>query len=630
MTSVEDGQVKRSQRPVTGFVTKVGMVLAVLLAVRYFFWRVTDTVNPSAMWFFALFLGAELVGFGEVFLFYVTTWKRRRRVAPPAPAGRTVDVFIPTYNEPVGLLRDTVVSAVSMRYPHTTWVLDDGNRPEVAALARELGCEYLARTDRVHAKAGNLNHALTHSSGEFLVTLDADHVPMPDLIEQLLGFFEDPKVALVQTNQDFYNLDSFQHETDWEARSAWQQQELFFNVIEPGKDGLKAAIYCGSPAIIRRKALDDVGGFARETVTEDMHTGLRMQKRGWEVVFHNRTVARGLAPQTFIAYNTQWRRWGFGAMQVLRLEKPLTAPGLTFGQRIAYFSSFYFYWTSYQKLIYLLVPAFCVATAVFPLLAEPELYLSYFLPYLVLNLAVTASLQGGFGSFVRTERYNLIKLGAMLRSVAGLVQRRATFTVTPKTQSDAVPWLRMLHYTSLLALLILTVVVGLVRTYLASGTLEAWAFGVNSFFAFFFLYLLGPVVLLALRRKELRTTYRFPERLEVPVSYRLSGADDTAWAEGSARNLNRFGLSLTLEVGLRTDTRLDLRIRLPDREIPAGGSVRWIQAEPGRRQAHGVRFDQIGVADQDAIALYLFWEVAPKHGELLRLTARSQSAGEAA
>ncbi|HEV8600939.1 MAG TPA: glycosyltransferase, partial [Gemmatimonadales bacterium] len=156
---------------------RIAIVLAVVASLRYFTWRVTETMNPVAVWFFYLFLTAELVGFGEILLFYLTTWRRRVHDAVPALPGRTVDVFIPTYNEPVALLRDTAVCAISLRYPHTTWLLDDGNRPAVRALAEELGCRYLARADRAHAKAGNLNHALAHSSGDFIVTLDADHVP---------------------------------------------------------------------------------------------------------------------------------------------------------------------------------------------------------------------------------------------------------------------------------------------------------------------------------------------------------------------------------------------------------------------------------------------------------------------
>lgn len=607
--------------------TRIAILLAVVASIRYFGWRVTDTMNPDVIWFFYLFLAAELIGFGEVFLFYLTTWRRRLHQPAPAMPNRTVDLFIPTYNEPVALLRDTVVCAVSVRYPHTTWLLDDGNRPEVRALADELGCRYLARTERTHAKAGNLNHALKHSTGEFVITLDADHVPQPELIDRLLGFFEDPRVGTVQVNQDFYNLDSFQHTTNWEDQAAWQQQELFFNVIQPGKDALGAAMYCGSPAMLRRSALAEIGGFATETVTEDMHTGLRLQKRGWEVVFYNRTLARGIAPQTFEAYRTQWHRWGLGAMQVFRLERPLLGPGLNLGQRLAYLSSFYFYWTSVQKLFFLLVPVFCVATGVFPLLTDPGEYLLYFAPALFLNLVATIALQGGLTGFLLTERYNLIKLGSMLQALSGLVRKQAQFKVTPKARSGAATAWQVMPYLVMVALLAVSVVAGVIRMDFARNPNEVWAYAITASFAVFFLYLLVPVVALAFKRRELRTVYRFPQRLDLPLKVRVAGASDSSWVETYARNLNRFGLSVTMDAALVQETHVDLELRLPDRVIQAVASVRWInrfEIDKRTRYANGLRFDRITQEDRDAIARHLFWEIAPRHGEQLTMTHRSQ------
>ena len=173
------------------------VVLTIPFTLRYFFWRAGMTMNPAARWFFYLFLAAEMLNFLEAALFYFTTWKPAHHAVPALLPGRTVDILVATYNEPVHLLRETLVCAVSVRYPHKTYVLDDGNRPEVRALAAELGCNYVARENLLHAKAGNLNNALQHAEGEFVVTLDADHVPMPDLIDQLIGFFADDKVAAV-------------------------------------------------------------------------------------------------------------------------------------------------------------------------------------------------------------------------------------------------------------------------------------------------------------------------------------------------------------------------------------------------------------------------------------------------
>src|SRR5258708_2345646 len=179
-------------------ITRVLVVLAAVFTVRYFWWRALHTMNPAVRVFFYSFLAVEVLSFIESALFYFVTWNPTVYARPRPLPERTVDVLIPTYNEPVELLRETVLCAVNIRYPHKTYVLDDGNRPAVRELAEEFGCGYITREQREHAKAGNLNNALQHTSGEFLVTLDADHVALPELIEEMIGFFADPQVAVVQ------------------------------------------------------------------------------------------------------------------------------------------------------------------------------------------------------------------------------------------------------------------------------------------------------------------------------------------------------------------------------------------------------------------------------------------------
>lgn len=614
--------------------TLAALLATAVLAVRYLAWRWQHTLNPEAPVLSALYLAAELVGFVEVALFFATTWRRTAYPELPRLPGRSVDVFVATYNEPPELLRDTLVCAVSMRYPHRTFVLDDGNRPEVAALARDIGCEYIGRADRRGAKAGNLNNALLHTDGEFVVTLDADHVPAPDLIDRMIGALADADVGVVQANQDFYNLDSFQHDTDWARHRAWQQQELFFSVIQPGKDAFNAAYYCGSPAMLRRSALALVGGFAEETITEDMHTSLRMHKRGLRSVYLNESVARGLAPQTFDSYVSQWQRWGEGAMQVLRIERPVFGPGLTFGQRLCYLASTVFYLASVQKLLFLVIPAICLLTGIFPLRTDAASYASYFLPYMAVNLLATSQLQGGWQGFWRTEQFNLIKLFAQLRAVRGLwTRKRAVFNVTPKTRATAPTWHALLPHFAVTGILVVGIPVGVWHAWTEVGAAGRWAYGVTVVFCLYFLAQLVPVLGRALRRREARLTYRFPQQLDAPV--RWSATVDGTRRDGVAyaRNLNRFGLSLTLHEALPRGAEIELTLTLADAVVRAVGTVRWTESLEhggGRRAMNGIRFDRIRTEDQDEIAKYLFWEVGPRHGAMLRMTHHEQQLARSA
>jgi len=608
---------------------RVVIVFALIFTFRYFYWRISSTKNPAAVWFFYIFLAAEMLNFIEAALFYFTTWKPTHRISQPVITGKSVDIFITTYDEPVSLLRETVLCAVSVQYPHTTYLLDDGSRHEIEELARELGCKYISRTDRTGAKAGNLNNALKASGGEFIVTLDADHVPMPDLVDQLIGFFADPKVAIVQTTQDFYNLDSFQHLTHWESQRSWQQQELFFSVIQPGKDGYNATFYCGSPAMLRRKAIEDAGGFASESITEDMHTGLRLQKKAWTVLYYNRTVARGLAPQTYRGFATQWERWGRGAMQVLRSENPLFGRGLSFGQRLSYFASFYFYWMSYQKLIYIATPIFCLLSGIFPLVATPRTFAMYFLPYFILNIAATASLQGGLRGFWLSEEFNIIKMPVLMKTLMGLVRREATFKVTPKAQDTAAGWTEVWLQSLLLLGVITAVALGGWKLYHAPPGYFFWAIAVNVMWAAFYIGLLIPVIWRALRHQELRDSYRFPHRLDVPVlfGYDIPGGGRIV-GRGFARNLNRNGFSLTQKSAMPQGAILAVEMSLPARTIHAHARVvrnKEFFRGQNKRVASGLVFEQIDPADQDAISKHLFWEVAPRHGHILNLTRTSQT-----
>ncbi|WP_312171049.1 glycosyltransferase family 2 protein [Microbacterium sp.] len=249
-------------------------LLSVLLGINYVAWRWLESVNWSAWWIAVPLVIAETYSLIDTFLFCLTMWKAKERPAPVSPPQGTVDVFIATYNEPIELVMTTARAARQIAYPHTTWILDDGARPELAEAARDAGVGYLTRSDDWigkprHAKAGNLNSALFETDGEFLLILDADQIPDPLILHRTLGYFaDDPEVAVVQTPQWFMNVD--------EADPLGAQAPLFYGPIQQGKDGWNAAFFCGSNAVLRREALMQLGiiGYVRE-VTDSAARALR-------------------------------------------------------------------------------------------------------------------------------------------------------------------------------------------------------------------------------------------------------------------------------------------------------------------------------------------------------------------
>jgi cellulose synthase (UDP-forming) len=258
---------------VNRFLVRLMVVLTVLLGVNYIAWRWLESLNWSAWWIAVPLVLAETYSLVDVTLFGLTVWRLRRRgEAGPPPPGATVDVFVTTYDEPVDLVMRTALAAQAIRHPHSTWILDDGARPELEALAREHGLGYLTRSedwaDRPrHAKAGNLNNALMVTQGEFLLVLDADQVPAPEILDRTLGWFNDRRVALVQTPQWFVNVPA--HDP------LGSQAPLFYGPIQQGKDGWNAAFFCGSNALLRREALMQLGlsGYVRE-VERDVRESL--------------------------------------------------------------------------------------------------------------------------------------------------------------------------------------------------------------------------------------------------------------------------------------------------------------------------------------------------------------------
>ncbi|WP_309648670.1 glycosyltransferase family 2 protein [Nocardioides sp.] len=236
---------------------RVIVILTSLLGLNYVVWRWLFSVNWDAWWIAVPLVVAESYSLIDSLLFGLGMWRLKERETPPPPEpGLTVDVFIATYNEPIELVMTTARAARAITYPHQTWVLDDGNRPEMRAAAEAEGIGWITRSAEWagmprHAKAGNLNNALLTTEGEFLLILDADMIPKPEMLDHTLGFFVDERMALVQTPQYFTNVP--------EEDPLGSQAPLFYGPIQQGKDGWNSAFFCGSNAVIRREALMQLG-----------------------------------------------------------------------------------------------------------------------------------------------------------------------------------------------------------------------------------------------------------------------------------------------------------------------------------------------------------------------------------
>lgn len=577
----------------------------------YIVWRAGWTLNLDALWLAVPLLLAEALALIDFLLFFYMTWSVPRPFVRGVPRGLKVDVYITTFNEPPHLLRSTILGAVNMRYPHETYVLDDGRRPEVQALAESLGARYIARQDLRHAKAGNINHALSVTEGDFIAIFDADHVPHPQFLEHTLGRFSDDRVALVQTPQEFYNVDSIQHAGGAPdgADTRWHEQSLFYRVIQPGKERLNAVFWCGSNAVLRRAAIESIGGIATETITEDIHTTIKLHKAGWLTAYHNELLATGIAPDDLDAFLTQRKRWAQGAMQVLRSrDNPVWTSGLTFAQRLNYWASMSTYFASFQKLVLIGTPLVVLVTGVLPMNTFGWNFAAHFIPYFVLGLWANSLLSRGYARYLDTERFNFLKAFSFVRaSTTLLFAKRLTFRVTRKSQLD--DRARELRLTTPYVLVLIAsagAIAWAIRTEIIGGQSASMrlALALTAVWAIYNAGLVTLAIHAVLRRSHRRNAYRFDVR--VPLDVRVIG-QGKKWRSTETGDVNPNGLSFFAEDGLAAGQQVDLKLRFDRRSIIRGTAVVMNSrvTEEGLVRV-GARFIEMSDRDRDALTLRLF------------------------
>lgn len=447
------GAFPTPETPRRRLLVRLLVAAALLVSTAYLVWRGAETLDLSVWWLAVPLLLLEVHAVVGLALHATGLWDLDAVQPPPAvdATDLRLAVLVPTYDEPLEVLLPTVAAAVAVHLDHTTWVLDDGDRPEVAAMAAELGARYLARPVHDHAKAGNVNHALSVVEADVVAVLDADHVADADLFRRTLGHFADPTVAFVQTPQDFYNVDSFEHTgVRWTAQEAsyrFHEQALFYRALQPGRNRWNAAFCCGTGALFRTSALREVGGLATETVTEDIHTSIRLHRRGWRSVYHNEVLARGLAAADASQYLEQRLRWGTGAMQVLRTENPAFVSGLRPMQRVSYLATLLGWFDSWRTLGYLLAPIAVVLTGAVPVVAPVGVFLAWFLPAFGLQRIALRVLARGMAPQTTSTVFDLVRMPANLQATLRLVSGRARgFVVTPKGRTGDTRARTRLHW----------------------------------------------------------------------------------------------------------------------------------------------------------------------------------------
>ncbi|HEY5331767.1 MAG TPA: UDP-forming cellulose synthase catalytic subunit [Acidobacteriaceae bacterium] len=432
-------------------VTLTLILLSCYSTFRYGWWRLSTVYRffegPGAKWtwldafFIGLLLMAEAYSFCVLALGYAQTlWPLRRTPAPLPEDTREwpeIDLLIPTYNEPLNVVRYTALAAMNIDWPAdklNVYILDDGKREEFRAFAEEAGIGYMTRDDNEHAKAGNINHALERLDAPFVAVFDSDHVPTRSFFQVTMGWFgRDPKLGLLQTPHHFYSPDPFERNLG-QFRTIPNEGELFYGVVQDGNDFWNATFFCGSCAVIRREALDAIGGIATETVTEDAHTSLRMQMHGWNTAYINIPQAAGLATERLSGHVKQRIRWARGMIQILRIDNPLFAPGLTVAQRLCYFNAMMHFLYALPRLIFLTAPLIYLVFKHTNIPGYWAAIFAYALPHLVLSYLTNSRIQGQHRHSFWNEIYETVLAPYIfLPTMLALINPKAgSFHVTAK------------------------------------------------------------------------------------------------------------------------------------------------------------------------------------------------------
>lgn len=369
------------------------IVLSLTVSCRYIWWRYTSTLNwddPVSLVCGLILLFAETYAWIVLVLgYFQVVWPLNRQPVPlpkDMSLWPSVDIFVPTYNEDLNVVKNTIYASLGIDWPKdklNIWILDDGGREEFRQFAQNVGVKYIARTTHEHAKAGNINNALKYAKGEFVSIFDCDHIPTRSFLQMTMGWFlKEKQLAMMQTPHHFFSPDPFERNLG-RFRKTPNEGTLFYGLVQDGNDMWDATFFCGSCAVIRRKPLDEIGGIAVETVTEDAHTSLRLHRRGYTSAYMRIPQAAGLATESLSAHIGQRIRWARGMVQIFRLDNPLTGKGLKFAQRLCYVNAMFHFLSGIPRLIFLTAPlAFLLLHAY--IIYAPALMIALFvLPHMI-------------------------------------------------------------------------------------------------------------------------------------------------------------------------------------------------------------------------------------------------------
>lgn len=554
------------------------ITISITATTRYIWWRLTSTLDLNSTADYVLGTGlllAEAYTWVVIFLGYIQcAWPLNRQSVPlPDDTSKwpTVDVFIPTYDEPFGVVKPTVLGACGIDWPRdkiNIYLLDDGNRPELREFAAQAGVHYLTRTNNLHAKAGNLNNALAQTHGEFIAIFDCDHIPVRSFLTVTMGcLVQDPKCALVQTPHHFFSPDPFERNLETFHRVP-NEGSLFYGLVQDGNDLWNATFFCGSCAVIRRKPLEEVGGLAVETVTEDAHTSIKIHRLGYTSAYLNNVQAAGLATESLSGHIGQRIRWARGMAQTFRIDNPLLGRGLSLPQRLNYINSMMHFFHGLPRLVFFTAPLSFLYFNLHIISASAVLLALYALPHLVQANIANTRLQGRYRHSFWAEVYeSVLAWYITLPTTAALFNPRAgKFNVTVKgglVNKTYFDWGVSKPYLFLIALNIGGLLLGVLRLFFWNSHEQSTVI-LNMVWTLHNVIMLGTAISVAVEARQVRAAPRVV--MKVQAQLHLPNGQAVA-CETSDYSTAGFGIQMPADLSLSPGESVGLELKDSDGSV---------------------------------------------------------------
>ena len=550
---------------------KILLLLTLITSMIYIAWRMLYTIPTTYGWVSLLagvaLIVAETVSVIEAFEHYRNMSSAVIPEKPEIPLAwfPEVDVLIATHNESVELLYKTINGCKHMEYPDFgkvhIYLCDDQDRPEMSELAREMGIGYFGLSDNKEAKAGNLNNALARTHAPLVVTFDADMIPTHDFLLETVPYFflprmeknedgiwverdnpdEDEKIGFIQTPQSFYNADLFQYNLHSEDRIP-NEQDYFFREVNVGRNRTNSAIYAGSNTVISREALEEVGGIAVGTITEDFATGIEIQSKGYRCYAIDQALAHGLAPTTVLSLIKQRERWGRGCVQTIRRKEFIFNKDLNWKTKLSYYASFMYWWTFMRRFIYIISPILFTVFHIHVVECSLwELIIIWLPSYLLYNHAlrvISGNIRNPrWSNIVDTIIFPYLIFPIFLETLGVKLSK---FAVTKKDRSTITSESNI-RYAAPHIILIVFSLIGLYVSVRDAVVFHSFGNIIVIYWLSVNLFNLTMAVLFMLGR----TNYRQSERFDAEVDVRIILPKETILARTS--DISEFGLALMMD-----------------------------------------------------------------------------------